>query len=537
MSLHRTPLVSLIAFLIVLFSFFAADSLSGNEDVEKAVPTTLLPEAKPPGETALDQVVDPEEYVVGPGDQLAIVFAGKLVQRYELTVTPEGVLLVPEFGPISVARETLASTKQRITDALRSRYRNVSLFVYLTHLRRVKVSVSGLVEFPGVYTLSAAERVSEAIDMAGEPRPEASSRNITLIRDGVRHNVDLMKYFKAGKRASNPYLREGDIIVVPAAERAVNRVGIFGAVRGPGSLEYVAGDRLTDLLMLSYGLTTDADSFNLDIVRFESDDILERTIEVQLPRGDAWVDSVESIQLEPDDRVFFRSIPEFHEVAQVDVYGEVIYPGSYPVVEDSTRISDVIEMAGGLTENASLSEAWMDRSGFESLQEGDIERQLKLSANELDDVEKEFLKHQSTASPGRVSIDFWRLLLEKDSSFDITLKNGDRIHIPRLSRTVRVIGKVLRPGLIEFAYGENADFYIDQAGGFGWKANKGKVRVVKSASGAIVKPSKKVPIEVGDAIVVPEKVPLDWWKTIKDVGMFLANIATVYIVIDQIIEN
>lgn len=534
---QKTSLIPLIACLFVLFSLFAPESVMGTEDVKTAVQTKLLPKDDTPGETALDRVVDPDEYVVGPGDQLTIVFAGKLVQRHDLTVTPEGVLLVPEFGPVSVAHETLVSAKQRIIDALHSRYKNVSLFVYLTQLRRVKVSVSGLVEFPGVYTLSAAERVSEAINMAGETRPDASSRNITLIRDGVRHNVDLMKYFKAGDRASNPYLHEGDIIVVPAAERAINRVGIFGAVKGPGSFEYVTGDRLSDLLMLAYGLTTDADSFDLDIVRFERDDILERTIEVQLPRGDAWGDSVESIELMPDDRVFFRSVPEFHKAAQVEVFGEVVYPGSYPVIEDSTRISDVIEMAGGLTENASLSEAWMDRSGFESLQEGDIETQLKLSANELDDVEKEFLKHQSAASPGRVSIDFWRLLLEKDSSYDITLKNGDRIHIPRLSRTVRVIGKVLRPGLIEFAYGQNADFYIDQAGGFGWKANKGKVRVVKSASGAIVKPSKKVPIEVGDAIVVPEKVPIDWWKTVKDVGMFLANIATVYIVIDQIIEK
>ncbi len=536
-DLIRFGISAICIFLAIVFVGSAypktLDDMS-ESDVKTAEP--LVTRSLSPWAIVLDQVIDPEEYVTGPGDQLTIVFGGKLVKRYTLDVTPEGVLLVPEFGPITIAHIPLAAAKSKILSALQSRYRDVSISVFLTRLRFVKVTVSGEVENPSVIVVSAGDRISEAIRNAGGILPGASMRNITLIRGDKRPDVDLLKYFRTGSKTANPYVNEGDIIVVPSIERRIDRIGIYGAVKSPGSFEYSPNDRLSDLLMLAYGLTTDVDSSSCKIVRFEDDHVSKRTIEVSLPAGSAWIDSVRKIELFPDDRVYFLKIPSFHETAQVTVIGQVVYPGSYPIVEDSTRISDVIRMAGGLTEDASLSEASMDRSGFESLAEGEIEKQLQISADELGDVEREYLKFRSADHPGRVSIDFWKLLIENDRSFDVTLKNGDRILIPKLSRTVSVVGKVLRPGLIEFSYGKNAEYYIGLAGGFGWKANKRKVRIIKAASGAIVKPSKDVPIEVGDAVVVPERVSRNWWGVIRDVGAFLADIATVYIVIDQVMK-
>lgn len=486
--------------------------------------------------SVLDKVVDPDEYYVGPGDMFAIVFGGKLVNRYTLEVTPEGVLLIPEFGPVDVAGVSLSTAKERILRALRSRYRDVDISIFLVQLRRVKVTVSGEVLFPGVYILSASDRVSEAIRMAGGAGEHSSERNIILFRGDRQLMVDLQKYFRVDVKDANPYVREGDIVLVPISESVINRIGIYGAVRSPGDHEFASGDNLLDLIMLAYGLTTDADSLSCEIVRFESDRLTTRTMIVSLPAGDEWLDSVRHVQLLPDDRIYFRSIPEFHKKAQVVIYGEVVYPGAYPIIEDVTKLSEVIEMAGGLTENASLSEARMERAGYESIEEGEFERQLKLSAEELNDIEREYLRAQSIGNPGRVSVDFKRLLVDKEGRHDIALKNRDMIIIPRLSRTVRVIGKITRPGLVVHISGMNAKYYIEQAGGFGWRANKGKIRIIKAASGAIVKPSGKVPIEVGDAIVVPEKSERNWWNTAKDVGIFLANLATVYIVIDQVIE-
>jgi protein involved in polysaccharide export with SLBB domain len=144
-------------------------------------------------------------------------------------------------------------------------------------LRRVKVTVSGEVLFPGVYVLSAGDRISEAVRMAGGAAEHSSERNIILFRGDRQLMVDLQKYFRADVKDANPYVREGDIVLVPSSERAINRVGIYGAVRSPGDHEFASGDNLLDLTMLAYGLTTDADSLSCEIVRFESDGLSTRT--------------------------------------------------------------------------------------------------------------------------------------------------------------------------------------------------------------------------------------------------------------------
>jgi len=485
--------------------------------------------------SALDGSVNPDRYVVGPGDELTIVFSGKIVNRHLLTVTPEGSLLVPEFGAIKVSSMSLSDAKDEVITALRSRYRNVPISVFLTGVRRIKVSVAGEVEFPGIYELSAADRVSDAISMTGEPVQDASRRNIRLIRSDSVHVVDLMGHLRAGRRDMNPYLIEGDVIVVPETDVDLYRVGIYGAVQSPDEFEYSPYDNLGAILMLAYGLSSDADSSRCEIVRFRND-LTTYTMNVSLPTGASWLDSLRAIKLMPDDRVYFRKKPFYHRTAQVRLLGEVVYPGWYPIIEDTTRLSDIIAKAGGFTLEASLVEATMDRRGFDAIKDSDLEKRLKLSANELNDVEMQYLKYQSADRPGRVSIDLNRLFVNADSTHDLTLKDGDVITVPKMSNTVRVIGNVLRPGLIEYASGMDYKFYIDKSGGFGWKANKRKVRIVKSSSGAIVNPSRKIPIEVGDAIVVPEKLDTDWWGIVKDVGLFLANLATVYIVVDQILE-
>ncbi len=537
MAILRTLIIAIV--LVSQIAVIATGQTARTEsDISELQRLRALEEDRqePVETSALDRVVEPEKYIVGPGDKITIVFTGKFVKRYSLTITPEGYLLIPEFGPVNIAKMSLSDAKQRLLEALKTRYRDGSISVLLTGVRKVKVSVSGEVENSGIYTVSAGDRVSEAIRRAGETSRFASQRNIRVIRDGEVLRADLLSFFRVGTGELNPYVQEGDAIVVPTLEESVYRVGIYGAVRSAGSFEYSDTDHLSDLIMLGYGLKFDADSSYCELVRFEPDHVNTRTIRINLPSDDTWDDSVANIKLMPDDRVYFRSKPAFHYAAQVEIRGEVVHPGFYPIVEDYTKLSEVIERAGGFTEDASLVEASMDRVGFESLEDTDLERHLKLSANELNDVEREFLKYESADRPGRVSVDFANLFVRGDATYDVTLKDGDEVFVPKVSNTVRVIGNVLKPGLIEYIKGADYSYYIERSGGYGWRANAGKVRIVKSISGAIVEPGSDAAIEVGDAIVVPEEQDFDWWAFIKDAGVFLANLATVYIVIDQVIE-
>jgi protein involved in polysaccharide export with SLBB domain len=485
---------------------------------------------------AQDRIIDPQQYFIGPGDELTIFFYGGYTRENRILITPEGSALIPDFGEIYLGQITLKEAKEKILNALGRRYRNVEISVTLSKLRKLKVSVDGEVNFPGVYTVTSMDRITEAIQLAGGLTEGGSERNIRVIRNGEVREADLLSFARAGDEDANPYLLEGDKIFVPPRRTNIGLVEIYGAVKLPGEYEFVRGETAHDLIMLAGGTTLDANLNSASLVRFDDESDSNITINLHLKEILDDPSSSLNIELMPDDRVFIRSIPDYHRKAQVKIEGEVRYPGVYPIKEDTTTLTEVIDWAGGFTEDASLAEARMYRSGYEAIRDTELDRQIKLSIDKLSDIEREYLLLKSDPDQGRVSIDFEELFAHPDTSLDVALKDGDRIMIPRKSLTVRIMGRVLKPGLLTFREGAEVDYYVSKAGGFTKSADKGKIRVIKGATGSIVKPSSKISIEVGDEILVPEKKDTDWWEVAKDVGLFLANLATVYVVIDQIIE-
>jgi protein involved in polysaccharide export with SLBB domain len=486
--------------------------------------------------SAQDKIVNPEEYIVGPGDELTIFFYGGYTREARLTITPEGSALIPEFGEVYLGQISLKDAKEKILDALEKRYRNLEISVTLSKVRRLKVSVDGEVNLPGVYTVTSVDRVLEAIKLAGGITDNGSQRNIQVLRNGGIIKADLLSFARTGDNKSNPYLIEGDKIFLLPRQKMIGLIEIYGSVKLPGSYEYVPGDRVVNLVRLAGGLTIDADPGTAELVRF--DEASDTTITMYIPLSSAMDDPESEFNLEllPDDRIFVRAIPDYHRKAQVSVEGEVQFPGIYAIKEDTTTLTDIIAQAGGFTALASLDEARMYRAGYEVMNEDELNRRIKISTDQLSEIERQYLLLRSDPDQGRVSINFRQLFASADSKLDITLKNGDRIIIPTKSNTVRIMGRVLKPGLI--TYMENADvgYYVERSGGFTKSADKGGIRIIKSNSGSIMKPSSKVQIEVGDEIMVPEKKETNWWQVTKDVGLFLANLATVYIVVDQIVK-
>lgn len=485
---------------------------------------------------AQDKIINPDEYIVGPGDELTIFFYGSFTREVRILITPEGSVLIPEFGEVYIGQISLTDAKQKILDALRKSYRNVEISITLSKLRKIKVSVDGEVYFPGVYTVSSMDRSTEAIELAGGLKENASKRNIILTRAGKSFNVDLLLFARAGQTVNNPYLIEGDKIFVPPLQTKVGVVEIFGPVKVPDEYEFVDGERITDIVALAGGLRINADTNSAVLVRFEESHNMTKSYQLDLKKILLNPGSEQDWFLKPDDRLFIRSIPNYHPKAVVTIEGEVVMPGTYPVIEDTTTLYDVIQTAGGFTALASLDEAKMYRFGYNVMGATELDRQLKLSTDQLSEIEREYLLLRSDPDQGRVSIDFEELFVRNNMSYNVTLKDRDRIIIPRLSNTVRIMGRVLRPGLITYREGATVDYYVERCGGFTKSANKGKIRIIKGTTGAITKPSGRIPIEVGDEILVPEKRDIDWWQVTKDVGLFLANMATVYIVVDQIID-
>jgi len=478
------------------------------------------------------EAVDPKEYIVGPGDILFIVLWDELQINHSLKITPEGTILIPRIGSLMVSGKSLEEVKSQVKEAVLKKYKNIEVTVTLLNLRRFKVSVTGAVKNPGIYSAYANERISEIIEKAGKGLENSSTRNIILRRkDSSEEKIDVLRFLKTGKDDRNPYALDGDIIYIPLKDTSIYICGIYGAVKDPGEYEYFEGDSLLDLIGLAGGLTADADLSLAEIIRFSSDNKHTQTLKKDLNPLFTVDRREKDIYLLPDDRVFIRSIPEFREKKQVIIRGEVLYPGVYAINEGEIKLTDLIQMAGGFTENASLVEAEMIRAPGSQVMDLEYERLKKIPVADMKSYEYEYFKTKSREKPGRVSIDFVRLFRGKDQKEDILLKDGDQIFIPKKSLVVKVSGNVVNRGFLTYEPGKDHLYYIRKAGGFSWRADKGKIKLIKGTTGEWMKPNRN--LEPGDIIWVPEKPERNYWNTFKDVLTVVGSLATIYLVIDN----
>ncbi|MDP3025614.1 MAG: SLBB domain-containing protein [candidate division Zixibacteria bacterium] len=483
----------------------------------------------PSGEQTLEQAINPKEYIIGPGDLLSIVLWDEFQTTYNLKVTPEGEILIPRVGSLLVSGKTLEEVKSGVKEEVLKKYRNIEVTVSLLNLRKFKVSVTGAVVNPGVYSAYANERVSEIIQRAGRGLPNSTSRNIILKRNnGSQKKIDILRFLKTGNNERNLYVLDGDIIYVPLKDTAMY-YGIYGAVKDPGEYEYSEDDSLLDLINLAGGLEPNADLSSTEIVRFASDNKNTRTLNEDLTPLFTAGNREANLPLIPGDRVFIRSAPDFKEKKQVGINGEVLYPGVYAIEEGKTKLTELINFAGGFTNDASLAEAEMIRSSSSQMIDLEYERLKKMSVADMKDYEYEYFKTKSREMPGRVSVDFVKLFKGKDQKEDILLKDADQVFVPQKSLVIKVSGNVVNPGLLTYEPGKDYSYYIKKAGGFAWRASTGKVKLIKGTTGEWRKPDGS--IEPGDVIWVPEKPEKSFLNTFKDVLAVVSSAATIYLVV------
>jgi len=536
----------ILAFLLALFIFSTGRSQDLSSKMGDLGALDLLmkkPKIQTPFVSApLEHAVDPDRYVMGPGDVLKIVVGEQSDFTNQVTVSPEGSAYVPSVGNIDVSNLTLTDAKKRLTEALRNKYVSKNINIFLVQLRSFRVTVSGAVYKPGIVTVNAMNRVSEAIELAGgflKPirvvkrtsqvnvtsplrddvtvktesvndnavykKAAASKRNIIITRRNQKKlRADIQKYELTGDLNANPYLQDGDVVFVPTEQITVGRVAIYGAVKSPDDFEYVPGDRVKDLLSMGSGFAVDADSSEIELVRFNSDfHSVSRTV-LHLDAANAEkTKDVLNMPLLPDDRLFVRAIPRYHNKIDVEISGEIKHPGYYALENENKTLSTVIERAGGFTKDASLKNAFVVRRAREDVQDPEFERLKKMDVADMTEMEREYFKTKSRERVGGMGVDFVALFEKGDKSQDMILRDNDLIVVPAREMTVKVSGQVINPGLFPYDANKTLRYYVDEAGGYNWNARKSKIRVIKAKTGEWVKAKDSTPIDIGDAIFIP----------------------------------
>ena len=472
---------------------------------------------------AVELSVNDSAYVVGPNDQLNLSIFADRFYSYDIIVSSNGRIVIPLIGEVFVKDRTLAEVAALCRTSINTVFRNAELTVSLIRARQIKVSVTGAVKVPGVVTMPATGRVSEALQLAGGVvRDTTALRGISIQRNGTIIPADMTAYLRNGDAASNPFLNGGDIVHFP---RIDERVSVFGAVDYEGHLDYRPGDRLYDYIRLSGGFRSSVFLDSVQIVRFKVDN--QTTENFYLNLSGFPEDQAPNIVMHPSDLVLVRAIPKFQFHRLVVVRGEVFYPGTYSIERGQTRLSDVIQKAGGFTAEASLEEASVTRARDENERDKEFERLEKISAADMREDEYEYFKARSRERIGQMVVDFKRLFLEGNPEEDIFLQDKDVIEIPIQKNFIRVIGRVNNPGNIIFRQSWNFLQYVDACNGFGWRADDGDVRVVKARTGELVdaESTGSYKLEPGDTIWVPEVPKTKFWEAALTALGVLSQIA------------
>ncbi len=483
-----------------------------------------------------DATVDTNKYVLGPGDILNVGIWGATPVSTTLSVTPEGAIVIPTFGVLQVGGMTLSEAKAYARNQLSRQFKKAEITLTLVYPRDFYVVVAGEVKTPARYRATSFDRVDRVFTLANLPLnsndttspPPFSLRKIKLVHsNGTTQNVDLLKFYQSGDISEDPYLQQGDAVVVPKEDVTVGNISISGAVKMPGIYEYVPGDRIKDLLEISQGLTPIADSSSADVFFWNGQGYTRKIVDL---RDSAALDmplAVNSRMVIPFDRARVNNY-------YVWVNGEVRSPGIYPIVPDSTKLSEVIKMAGGFTRWASLEGSVVYRSMQPDALFPPPPSPPSWFVNRATGINAEALNYAASELNMRygqeiVSTDFVKLFADKDEKYDFTLQSGDVISVPQTRNAIYVFGQVKYPGYVNFRGGWSYSDYVSAAGGYTEGAEEANTRILKRGTYQWYKPGETT-IEPGDLVFVPRisiKPELYSWNLFKDIIGTIGSVASI----------
>ncbi len=511
------------AIALVLCAMLAAGVVNGTAQTSgqksSSPESSIIDKLQTPQRTEagipLSATVDPEKYYVGPSDVLSVNLWISPPVQYRLEVTPEGTLIVPTVGEIPVSGMLLSRAKEKVLTAVRQRFLSINASVTLVRPRSVIVSVHGTVLHEGDYTMYATDRADQVIHEANKPANAGEDEKIAGViqlmslrrvivrhRDGSQSQVDLVKFLATKEDDLNPYLREGDVILVPRKDITKNVIGVYGEVNLPGRYEHVPGDRLTDALKIGQGLTRAANADSAEFSRLSNDGRSLQRNTVNLTTLVAG--SPEDVTLAPGDRLVVRSRNEQRADYRVRIEGEVLFPGVYPITRDRTKISEVIREAGGFTEFAAMSSAELNRRSVQP-NEVELDRLMSLRGGVSQEDSLDYI-HETELRLKKeiVNVDFASLFTGGDSTQDVYLQDEDVIRIPSVKRTIYVFGQIVSPGHIPYVPGEGPAYYVKKAGGFTDRARPDDLKIIKSKTKQWLA-GDETEMEEGDYIWVPKE--------------------------------
>ena len=500
----------------------------------------------------------PGNYIIRPGDEVAVTIWGSANADLRLTVDRAGRISIPRIGAINVAglkNSELAETIRRQASLV---FNNFQIAATLGQVRPIRVFVSGYAQRRGSVTISGLASVLHVIMRAGGPSAAGSFRDVRLVRGGNPvKTFDLYDLLLKGKRDADELVQPDDVIFIgPVGPQ----VALLGSVNEPAIYEIKPGEVLEDVLRMAGGFDAVADRSRVAIERL-ADRISGHVIELDLPAHAG--DKLGTGDLIRVFNVVNSALPQLIQNQHVHVEGEVLRPGDY-ILPPGSHIADALRAAGGMTHAAFPYGTDFRRESVRQTQQINYDRALrdletdmaKSQASRRVGSSEESNAYSTSVSANTSLIERLRQLrptgrvvleIEPDARElpDIALESGDSLSIPTRNSSVGVFGSVFNTGSFLFKSDRKTGDYLHLAGGPTRNADRssmfmirGNGTVVSAREGASFWHSgsdfQDAVVQPGDTIFVPEELnkstfvqdAKDWTQILYQFGLGLAGIKT-----------
>ena len=452
------------------------------------------------------------------------------------------------------------------------------------------VTLKGDVGVSGDYEFKENEKILDLLSRAKCVSNKTFLDKVYIIRlnedRSKQHlSINLNNIISDPNHEDNILLKEYDIVHVLSVDKFDDDffISVQGAVRNPSTFSFGNGMSLQSALILSGGLTQQAQGSRVEVSRIMEYDIAtnklkpRRTVVKNIEVGNDLTlsESAEDFILQPFDQVFVRSNPEFEPAENITILGEVKYPGTYSILRKNEKVSSLIKRAGGLTNYAYVDGVKMFRkfNVKESIREESLEMNISddlkksilnssdvaaVYANEVEEKSKAFFAEENSAKISKENTDIVYLNLDKalknnESRFNLVLNKGDSIVIPQILDVVHISGELmnLEGNSISapFFTRKRANYYVKNfAGGFSKENDRSNTIVVypngiakKSRNYILFKLSPKVTkgstIRVASKNIKQKKQKeskVDWNKQIENAMLKISAVLTLWVLVDRV---
>lgn len=392
-------------------------------------------------------IATPASYVLGAGDQIFIDIYGASQISVDGIISPDGFIVVEEYGPLQLAGLTVEEANRRARQKLGSIYADSKIKLTVGQTRSIQVNVVGEVLVPGSYTLPGFASVFHALYSAGGVSEIGSLRTVKHYRNNkLQNTIDVYDYILNGQLSGDIRLQDNDVLVVGPYEALVN---VAGKAKRPMYYEMKPTESIGKALEYAGGFAADAYKKTMRVVRKAGGNMQVFNIDAS---------NMNDFLVADGDSMFIDSVMIRYE-NMVELQGAVFHPGMYQLGGQVSSVKSLLQYADGATESAFLKH-------------GVIRRRRANRTQEVLQVDLEAILNGSAA--------------------DVKLQNEDVLFVPSLqdvqdNQTMTIRGEVFEPGIYEFAYNTTVEDLVLMAGGLKETASLNKVSVARREKNGGVK--------------------------------------------------